>query len=166
MAPDGSVNPYFASLQDRIDQVQSNSSSGLLQVLQSRGGVTENTPNVKLNLVLGAAGGLVLGILAALGLAALSTRPTDSAHRRETTVAVELVAVERASLQTEGNRPQGWMSAPVIATLVLVVLMFLQSALQGVLPNKVFLVMLLVVVIATALWIDANPHTIARHRSG
>jgi hypothetical protein len=35
--------------------------------------------------------------------------------------------------------------------------MFLHFALQDVLPNKVFLVLLLVVVIATALWIDATP---------
>ncbi len=61
------------------------------------------------------------------------------------------------SLQAEGSRPQGWMSAPVIATLVLMVVMFLQRALEDVLPNKVFLVMLLLVVITTALWIDATP---------
>ena len=63
----------------------------------------------------------------------------------------------RTSLQAEGSRPQGWMPAPVIATLVLMVVMFVHLALQDVLPNKVFLVMLVVVVIATALWMDVTP---------
>jgi O-antigen ligase len=66
-------------------------------------------------------------------------------------------SIARNSLPAEGNRPQRWATAPVISTLVLVVVMFLHFALQDVLPNKVFLVLLLVVVIATALWIDATP---------
>ena len=107
VAPDGSANPYFASLQDRIDQVQSNSASGLVQVLQSRGGVTENTPNIKSKLVLGAAGGLVLGILAALGLAALSTRPTNSADLRDTTGVEPLVEMANNRLGQAGQ-PRRW----------------------------------------------------------
>ena len=65
----------------------------------------------------------------------------------------------RTSLQAEGSRKQGWLPAPVIATLVLVVVMFLHPALEleGVRPNNVFLVMLLLVIIATVLWIDATP---------
>ena len=35
----------------------------------------------------------------------------------------------RTSLQAEGSRPQGWMTAPVFATLVLLVVMFLHLAL-------------------------------------
>ncbi len=95
VAPDGSANPYFASLQERIDQVQSNSTNNLVQVLQSRAGVTENTPKIALKLVLGAAGGLVLGILAALGLAALSTRLTNSADLRDTTGVEPLVEMPK-----------------------------------------------------------------------
>lgn len=89
LAPDGSVNPYWVDLQNRIDE--SRSSGDLLQVLQTRAGVTENAPKIASMLVLGAAGGLVLGILAALGLAALSTRLTNSADLREKTGVEPLV---------------------------------------------------------------------------
>ena len=65
-------------------------------------------------LVLGAAGGLVLGILAALGLAALSTRLTNSADLREGpasnhwsrcphTGTVKLDRVRRERLRTLAN---------------------------------------------------------------
>lgn len=94
MAPDGSVNPYHADLQDRIDEVKSNSSD-LLQLLQARAGVTENAPKIVSTLALGAAGGLVLGILAALGLAALSTRLTSSADVRDKTGVEPLVELPR-----------------------------------------------------------------------
>jgi len=94
-APDGSVNPYFVALQSRIDDARSNSSD-LLQVLQFRAGVILNTPKIASMLVLGAAGGLVLGILAALGLAALSTRLTNSADIRDKTGVAPLVEVPAA----------------------------------------------------------------------
>ena len=65
----------------------------------------------------------------------------------------------RTSLQAEGSRKQGWLPAPVIATLGAVVVMFVHPALEleGVRVNNVFLVMLLLVTIATVLWIDATP---------
>ena len=75
------------------------------------------------------------------------SRPTDG---------IRPVSFKGASLQSEDNRLQGWMSAPVIASLVLVGLMFLKVGLQDVLPNKVFLTLVLVLVITTGLWIDAN----------
>jgi succinoglycan biosynthesis transport protein ExoP len=92
LAPDGSANPYFVALQNRIDDAGSNSSH-LLQVLQPRAGVTENAPKIASTLALGAAGGLVLGILAALGLAALSTRLTNSADLRDKAGVEPLVEV-------------------------------------------------------------------------
>ena len=51
-APDGSVNPYYASLQDRIDAVRVNSTNQL-QLLQPRAGVTENAPKIASMLVRG-----------------------------------------------------------------------------------------------------------------
>jgi len=63
----------------------------------------------------------------------------------------------RTSPQAEGSRPQGWISAPAFATIVLLVAFFLHIGLAGVLPPKVFLILLVVVVIVTALWIDATP---------
>ena len=61
------------------------------------------------------------------------------------------------SLQAEDSRSPGRMNAPVIVALVLLVVGFLQRALQDVLPNKAFLVLLLVLVISTALWMNATP---------
>lgn len=78
-APDGSVNPLFTSLQDRIDQMRFDSGTNELQDLQLRAGVTKIAPKVVLNLAAGAVGGLLLGIFAALGMAALSTRLRNSA---------------------------------------------------------------------------------------
>ena len=93
--PDGSANPYYASLQERIDSARA-LKSNLLQLLQPRAGVTENAPKIASRLVQGAAGGLVLGILAALGLAALSTRLTNSADLRDKTGVEPLVEVPDA----------------------------------------------------------------------
>ena len=92
LAPDGSVNPYFVALQNRIDDARSNSSV-LLQELQPRAGVTEHAPRIVSALVRGAAGGLVLGILAALGLAAVSTRLRDSADLQDKTGVESLVEI-------------------------------------------------------------------------
>ena len=94
LAADGSVNPYYADLSNRIDEVKGNS-TGLLQVLQFRAGVTKNARKIASTLVLGTAGGLVLGILAALGLAALSTRLTNSADLRDKTGVEPLVEMPK-----------------------------------------------------------------------
>jgi len=88
--PNGATSPYYASLQERIDSARSNLADQLLG-LQARAGVTENAPNIVFTLVKGAAGGLVFGILAALGLAALSTRLTNAADLRDKTGVEPLV---------------------------------------------------------------------------
>ena len=71
----------------------------------------------------------------------------------------------RTGLQV-GSRPQGWMTAPIFAALVMLVATFLHFALADELPDN------------SALDLDScgrhrdravdgcNPHTIARHRSG
>ena len=69
---------YYATLQERIDSAQALKSK-TLQFLQPNAGVTEHAPKIVSRLVQGAVGGIVLGILAALGLAALSTRLTNAA---------------------------------------------------------------------------------------
>jgi capsular polysaccharide biosynthesis protein len=91
-AADGSTNPYYTSLQERIDNARSDTTNQL-QTLQLRAGVTKSAPNIVFNLVLGAVGGLLLGTLTALGLAALSTRLTNSADLRDKTGVEPLVEV-------------------------------------------------------------------------
>jgi succinoglycan biosynthesis transport protein ExoP len=93
--PAGTANPYYTSLQERIETVQS-FLSNQLQVLQPLVGVTANRPSIVRNVVLGAVGGLLLGILAALGLAALSTRLTNAADLRDKTGVEPLVEVPAA----------------------------------------------------------------------
>ena len=92
--PSGSANPYYATLQERIDDAQF--SFNELLFLQAWAGVTEITPNLGLKLGLGAVGGLLLGILAALGLAAVSTRLTNAADLRDKTGVEPLVEVPAA----------------------------------------------------------------------
>jgi Mrp family chromosome partitioning ATPase len=92
--PNGATNPYYASLQERMDSARSSVSSQLLG-LQPEAGVTENTPNIGSVLARGALGGLVLGILAALGLAALSTRLTNTDDLRDKTDVVPLIELPR-----------------------------------------------------------------------
>jgi capsular polysaccharide biosynthesis protein len=91
-AGDGSANDNYVFLQQRIDDARSNSTNELVS-LQPRAGVTENMPNAGFNLVTGTVGGLLLGILAALGLATLSTRLTNSADLRDKTGVKPLVEV-------------------------------------------------------------------------
>jgi capsular polysaccharide biosynthesis protein len=63
----------IAALQDRIGELQADRDN-VLQELQNRGGVTVQSPSLFSNLVLALAGGLFLGVLAALALARLSPR--------------------------------------------------------------------------------------------
>lgn len=95
LSPDGAANPYYASLQVRIDDAKATSNNEL-QVLQGRAGVSETAPNIVFNLVAGLFGGLLLGILAALCLAALSTRVTNSADLRRRAGVVPLVELPAA----------------------------------------------------------------------
>ncbi len=82
--PNGSANASIAPLQDLINTVRYDSTNQL-ENLQVRAGVVETTPNIALNLAMGTVGGLLLGVMAALGLAATSTRLTGSTEFREKT---------------------------------------------------------------------------------
>ena len=93
--PDGGANPYYIALLTQIDDLESNSVNQLLG-LQPRAGVSENAPRTVFNLASGAIGGFLLGILAALGLAALSTRLASSADLRHRTGVEPLVEVPAA----------------------------------------------------------------------
>jgi capsular polysaccharide biosynthesis protein len=67
---DGTV---IAALQERIGELQADRNN-VLQELQNRGGVSVQPPSLLNNLVLALAGGLVMGVLAALALARFSPR--------------------------------------------------------------------------------------------
>ena len=95
LAPDGSVNPYFTALQTQIDQVKSDPTNELM-VLQARAGVNENAPRTVFTVISGALGGLVLGVLVALGMAALSRRPSNAAELRQRTGIDALAVVPSA----------------------------------------------------------------------
>ena len=90
LAPDGSANPYFTALQTQVNQVKSDPTNELM-VLQARAGVNENAPNTALTVIAGALGGLLLGILMALGLAVWSRRPADAIELRQRT-GIEVLA--------------------------------------------------------------------------
>ena len=81
--PDGAANPQLGVLQDRIDTIRFDSTNQL-QDLQLRAGVSGGSPSVARDVALGAVGGLILGVLAALGLAAVSRRVTslDELHEK------------------------------------------------------------------------------------
>ncbi|MEW5813228.1 MAG: hypothetical protein AB1925_27720 [Actinomycetota bacterium] len=71
--PDGSMNPLVPILQARLDAMRADGASRL-QDLQPRAGVTKIDPKIASQLLSGAVGGAFLGVLAALGLGALSRR--------------------------------------------------------------------------------------------
>jgi Mrp family chromosome partitioning ATPase len=100
-APDGSMNPLVPSVQARLDAIDG--STNQLQNLQLRAGVTKIAPNIVLELVQRAVGGLLLGILAALGLAALSTRLVNSADLLDKTGIEPLVEVPGAGSITRNR---------------------------------------------------------------
>lgn len=87
------INPSLAvPLQQQIFNTRQDSTNEL-QDLQLRAGVTTNPKQGVGGLVLPAAGGLMLGLLAALGLSVLSTRLWSSADIREKTDVEPLVEV-------------------------------------------------------------------------
>jgi Mrp family chromosome partitioning ATPase len=71
--PDGSMNPLVPMLQARLDAMRDDGTNQL-QDLQLHAGVTKTDPKIAFQLLSGFVGGLFLGILASLGLAALSPR--------------------------------------------------------------------------------------------
>jgi hypothetical protein len=90
--PDGKMNPLVPLAQTRLDMMHADSAEQL-QDLQLRAGVIETQPSAVFELGKGAAGGLLLGILAALGLAALSQRLVSSADLVDKTGIEPLVEV-------------------------------------------------------------------------
>lgn len=90
--PDGSMNQLVPVVQQRLDNLRADSTDQV-QELQPRGGVTEIAPDIKIELMLRAGGGLLLGVLAALGLAALSTKLENSTDLLDKTGVETLVDV-------------------------------------------------------------------------
>jgi polysaccharide biosynthesis transport protein len=103
--PEGLANPALAAVQDRINALQFDSTNQL-QDLQLRAGVVEIQPNLKTNLALGAIGGLVLGLLGAVGLGSLSTRLTSSSELRDKTGVEPLVEVPSAGARKRNRLRQ------------------------------------------------------------
>jgi succinoglycan biosynthesis transport protein ExoP len=101
-APDGSPNPMLAPLRERIDVMRFDTTNQLMD-LQPRAGVTTIAPDPVFNVGVGAVGGLLLGILAALGMAALSTRLRNSADLLDKTGIEPLVEVPSTG-STRQNR--------------------------------------------------------------
>jgi polysaccharide biosynthesis transport protein len=97
-----SVAQMENSMQDDINTLRFDTTN-LLQDLQLHAGVTKIEPPVKRNLVLGAAGGLLLGILAALGMAEVSTRIRTSADLLEKTGVEPLVEVPPSRSARKGR---------------------------------------------------------------
>lgn len=90
---DNPIDPMLGpTLQDQIYKTRHDSTNEL-QDLQLRVGVTANAHQGVRSLVLPAAGGLLLGLFAALALSVLSTRLWSSADIREKTDAEPLVEV-------------------------------------------------------------------------
>ncbi|MFE3290947.1 hypothetical protein [Rhodococcus sp. NPDC059234] len=90
----GVLDPSITALQDRIDSIRFDSTNQL-QDLQLRAGVTEVRPKGSFDLLLAAVGGLILGTLAALALATVSTRLRTLDDVREKTDVEPLVEVPR-----------------------------------------------------------------------
>jgi capsular polysaccharide biosynthesis protein len=82
-------------LRERINTLKFDTTNQLRD-LQLKSGVMRIAPNTRLNMALGAAAGLLLGILAALGMAAVSTRIGNSAELLEKTGIEPLVELPGA----------------------------------------------------------------------
>jgi capsular polysaccharide biosynthesis protein len=73
----GSPDTTIAQLQDQILRLKADRVDQL-QVLQRRGGVSQDAPQLSVNILLAFAGGLIIGVLAALVLGRLSNRVRTS----------------------------------------------------------------------------------------
>ncbi|CRK49503.1 conserved exported hypothetical protein [Rhodococcus sp. RD6.2] len=80
--PGNVPDPAVTALQDRINTTQYDTTN-MLQDLQAEAGVVASSPKTAFDLLAATAGGLVLGVLAALGVAALSTRLATADDVRE-----------------------------------------------------------------------------------
>lgn len=90
--PDGQLNPMVPVVQTRLDAMRADAANQLHE-LQLRAGVTKTETDIVFALGTRAVGGLLMGILAALGLAALSSRIVTSADLREKTGIEPLIEI-------------------------------------------------------------------------
>ncbi|MET0457274.1 MAG: hypothetical protein ABW137_36050 [Mycobacterium sp.] len=90
--PEGELNPMVPVVQTRLDAMRAESANQLHE-LQLRAGVTKTEQDILFSLGLRAAGGLLLGVLAALGLAALSSRIVTAEDLRDKTGIEPLIEV-------------------------------------------------------------------------
>jgi capsular polysaccharide biosynthesis protein len=96
----------IAALQERLGELQADRNN-VLQELQNRGGVSVQSPSLFNNLVLALAGGMVMGVLAALALARFSQRlrsRQDVADRLGLTTLVELPGARTKGAQSTRER--------------------------------------------------------------
>ncbi|KWX66502.1 hypothetical protein [Mycobacterium sp. NAZ190054] len=100
--PDGSMNPLVPVVQERLDDMRADATDQLRD-LQLRAGVTKMEPQFALQVATGAVGGLFLGALAALGLAAMSPRLMNARDLLHKTGVEPLIEVPRAG-SIRGNR--------------------------------------------------------------
>ncbi len=82
--PDGFMNPMAPAVQQELNTLRADSTDQL-QELQLRAGVTQVSAHIAFQFLARALGGLLLGVLAALGLASLSTRLANAADLLEKT---------------------------------------------------------------------------------
>ncbi len=94
-----------AALQNKIMEMSVDRTNEL-QVLQPRAGVTEISPQTRLQIALGGIGGLALGILSALALATVSTRLKTLGDIREKTTVEPLVEIPAAGNATSRGTRQ------------------------------------------------------------
>ena len=92
----------IAALQDQVRELQADQDN-VLQDLQTRGGVSVQSPSLFSNLALALAGGLFLGVLAALALAGVSPR-LRSRHDIAAKVGLNTL-VELPAPRTKGAQP-------------------------------------------------------------
>jgi Mrp family chromosome partitioning ATPase len=105
-APDGQLNPMVPVVQTRLDAMKADAVN-LLHELQLRAGVTKIEPDIVFGLGTRAAGGLLLGVLAALGMAALSSRVTTAADLKDKTGIEPLIEIpDGGSKKTNKLREQ------------------------------------------------------------
>lgn len=115
--PDGIPDPLIPILAQRLDTLRSELTSQL-QDLQLRGGVVEVESKRLFGLATRAVGGLLLGIVAALGLAAVSTRLDSAADVLDRTGIEPLIDVPAG-----GSEPRNRLRRERLRTLANIVSM-------------------------------------------